>query len=152
MKTSYLENAFFTLGVGVMMAFFPAWGADLSKYQWENRILLVFSPAPFDTGFKAFDRQLTENAAGVEDRDLLVFRLFEGGESRLEDQPLPATEADKLRRRFKTEPGRVTVILIGKDGGVKMVREGQPNLQEIFDRIDSMPMRQREMREKDQTR
>ncbi len=152
MKTSYSKKAFFSLGAGILTAFSPAWGIDLANYQWENRILMVFSPAPFHAEFTAFERQLTENAAGVRDRDLVVFRVFEAGESRLEDRPLPAAEADELRRRFKAEPGRLTVILIGKDGGVKMTRERHADLQEIFDRIDSMPMRRQEMREKDQNR
>jgi hypothetical protein len=65
---------------------------------------------------------------------------------------LSPEDTQKLRRRFGVRPGRFTVILIGKDGGVKMLREDRVELQEIFDLIDSMPMRQQEMQEKGKTR
>jgi hypothetical protein len=38
--------------------------------------------------------------------------------------------------------------LVGKDGGIKLKRGDQVDLREIFGLIDSMPMRQREMRQK----
>ena len=40
------------------------------------------------------------------------------------------------------------ILLVGKDGGVKMDSSNQPGLtlQNMFDRIDTMPMRKREMR------
>jgi hypothetical protein len=40
------------------------------------------------------------------------------------------------------------VILIGKDGGVKLVQEERVSLQAVFDLIDTMPMRRREMRQR----
>jgi hypothetical protein len=84
----------------------------------------------------------------IEDRDLLVFQVFEKGPSHLGEEPIAPAEAQALRRRFNVISGRFTVILIGKDGGTKMVCQGPVELQKIFDRIDSMPMRQREMRKK----
>jgi hypothetical protein len=126
----------------------PAWGTELKTFRWKNRLLLVFSPTESHPGFGAFNNSLIRASAGVKDRDLIVFRLFEKGPSRVDEEPLSSEEAESLRRRFGVKPGRFTVILIGKDGGVKMVREYEAELQAIFDRIDSMPMRQREMREK----
>jgi len=40
------------------------------------------------------------------------------------------------------------VILIGKDGELKLRKELPVELSEIFSVIDAMPMRQREMRER----
>ncbi|MFO7687606.1 MAG: DUF4174 domain-containing protein [Desulfobacterales bacterium] len=37
---------------------------------------------------------------------------------------------------------------MGKDGGIKLKRNDQVRLEEIFQLIDSMPMRQDEMRQK----
>jgi hypothetical protein len=121
---------------------------DLDIYHWKSRLLVVFAPTPSYAGSGAFDRNLSRRTVEVMDRDLIVFRIFENGPSRVEEKPLSSEEAEALRRRFSVQSGRFAVILIGKDGGVKMVREHEADLQEIFDRIDSMPMRQREMREK----
>ena len=51
-----------------------------------------------------------------------------------------------LRKKYDVETGKLTLILIGKDGGEKMRQVGSIDLQSIFKRIDSMPMRQSEMR------
>jgi hypothetical protein len=123
-------------------------GIDLTSYRWKNRLLLVFSPTLSDARFEAFDRNVSKARAEISDRDLIVFKILETGTSRLEDEPLTPETAEELRRRFDVEPGRFTVILIGKDGGVKMVSENRADLEEIFDRIDSMPMRKREMKNK----
>jgi hypothetical protein len=56
--------------------------------------------------------------------------------------------AEKLRRRFNVQSGRFTVVLVGKDGGTKMVLEDRAELLKIFERIDDMPMRQQEIKER----
>jgi hypothetical protein len=43
-----------------------------------------------------------------------------------------------------------SLILVGKDGGIKLKRSDQVDLREVFELIDSMPMRQNEMRQKSQ--
>ena len=56
--------------------------------------------------------------------------------------------ADELRRRYDVSVDKpFALLLIGKDTGVKMRREGPVPMAEVFNLIDSMPMRQREMRE-----
>jgi hypothetical protein len=122
--------------------------ADLSGYQWKNRLLFIFAPSAGDAGYLALDEQLAKAAPEMEDRDLLVFRILEHGPSLLDGKPLPPDDAEALRRRFDVEPGKFTVVLAGKDGGVKLVEHKAVDLEAIFDRIDSMPMRRQEMRER----
>jgi hypothetical protein len=136
------------LFIGVFIMSSSSWSADLREYRWKNRLLLVFSPTASDPVYASFAEDVSSRSNDVKDRDLVVFKVFEKGTSRLEGQPLSQEDARNLRRRFRVKAGRFTVILIGKDGGVKMVREDQAELQEVFDLIDSMPMRQWEMREK----
>lgn len=136
------------IAVAAVLATSPASAGDLKSYRWKNRLLLVFSPTASEPGFAAFDRSLAEQRLEVTDRDLIVFRIFEEGSSRVEQKPLAREDAQELRRRFRVASGRFSVILIGKDGGVKMKRESRVDPAEIFDRIDSMPMRRQEMRNK----
>ena len=86
------------------------------------------------------------------DRDLLVCHIFESGETKLGHCPLSESSGDYLREKFSIKSSIFTVLLIGKDGGLKLRREGGVELDEIFSLIDTMPMRQREMREKSQQR
>ncbi|WP_420845130.1 DUF4174 domain-containing protein [Maribacter litopenaei] len=41
-------------------------------------------------------------------------------------------------------------MLIGKDGGIKMIENYPLVSQKVFDRIDSMPMRRAEMKDNNQ--
>ena len=104
------------------------------------------APYPADTRLVALEKHLSARRDDVQDRDLLVFRLLENGPSGRADQPLPPEEVAELRRRYKASAGRFSVTLIGKDGGIKLVQEDRVSLQAIFDLIDTMPMRRREMR------
>jgi hypothetical protein len=121
---------------------------DLSDYRWKQRLLFIFSPSTTDATFLALDKRLAQTALEIEDRDMIIFRIFENIPSRLSDNSLLPGDEEALRRRFGIEPGRFTVVLVGKDGGVKMVAHRDADLESIFNLIDSMPMRKQEMRDK----
>jgi hypothetical protein len=124
----------------------------LEDYRWKHRLILAFSPSTEDPGYRAFAKEIAVQAEEVIDRDLLVFHILETGEIKLGESSLQTGAGDYLRESFSISPGRFTVLLIGKDGGVKLRREGGVELNEIFSLIDTMPMRQREMKEKSKQR
>jgi hypothetical protein len=64
-------------------------------------------------------------------------------------QTLSAAEVRGLRKSYGVDEQNYAVLLIGKDGGVKLRREVPVTTTELFSLIDSMPMRKREMRESD---
>jgi hypothetical protein len=66
----------------------------------------------------------------------------------MDEEPLSPATARLLRERFRVPSGAFSIILVGKDGGVKLDRQDRTSLEEIFALIDSMPMRQQEMRRK----
>jgi hypothetical protein len=124
----------------------------LKDYQWKNRLILAFSPSTKDPGYRALAKEIAVQAEEVVDRDLLVFHILEAGKIKSGESSLQVGSGDYLRESFAIRPGTFTVLLIGKDGGVKLRREGGVELDEIFSLIDTMPMRQREMRAKSQQR
>jgi len=121
---------------------------DLGQYRWKNRLLFLFSPSSEIPAYQSLNRELNRNHDGVRDRDILVFRILEQGSSAMDSQEISPQGTINLRRRFGVNQGTFTVVLVGKDGGVKMQRPGPVSLSDIFGLIDSMPMRQREMQEK----
>lgn len=52
---------------------------------------------------------------------------------------------DLLRQRYKIQKGEFAVILIGKGGTEKLRRFHPVSNSALFETIDAMPMRQREM-------
>ena len=121
--------------------------ADLSKYRWRHRLLLIFSPSSQTPAFQKLVDKLQQQREGVADRDLIVFSLVNDGPSRVREVVLSRQESDNLRQRFRVTADEFRVVLIGKDGTVKL-SESAVKLPDIFALIDSMPMRQQEMQER----
>lgn len=116
---------------------------DLSSYKWKNRLLLVFAPS---TSGECEDqlRRLEGLERDFEERDLLLGKLLERDDGELDGTTVPSEEMVKLREGFTVEG--FAVILVGKDGTEKFRSEEPVAPEEIFRRIDAMPMRRREMR------
>lgn len=123
---------------------------ELNQFQWKNRLLFLFAPEHSNSLFSDLQSEIVAQKNGVQDRDLVVFEIIESGPSFMNTTRLDVQMAATLRKQFDVSPGRFTVILVGKDGGVKLKRHTRIKLNDIFALIDAMPMRQEEMRQKDQ--
>jgi hypothetical protein len=123
---------------------------DLAQFQWKNRLLFIFAQDVSHPLFKGLQSQIAAQKAEVEERDLIVFEVPAQGPARMNTNPLDQQEADSIRNHFAVPCNAFSLILFGKDGGIKLKRSDQVDLSEVFGLIDSMPMRQREMRQKSQ--
>lgn len=112
---------------------------NLNDFKWEKRIVLLKESD--DAGIK----QLREFNKEIKDRDVIWFRLKDGEIETNFDGELSENFADYLETEYFKE-FETNVFLIGKDGGIKS-KDEKLNLKNYFGQIDSMPMRQREMRE-----
>lgn len=112
--------------------FRDAAGADVQSYRWTARPVLVFGGSPDAPDFARQMEILRAVEEGLLDRDIVV----------LSDTAPEAPGA--LRRRFS--PEGFLVVLIGKDGGVKLSQTAPVSAETLFGTIDAMPMRRREMR------
>ena len=123
----------------------PALEFDLDALRWKHRILLLFGPSESDPSFRLQKQDLASRDQEVIERDLMVLEILEHGESRASDRMLSEKAAEAIRNRVGVRSGRFQVLLIGKDGGVKLRSEEPVPAQDIFGLIDSMPMRRQEM-------
>jgi hypothetical protein len=121
---------------------------DLTQFQWKNRLLFIFAEKASDPSFKKLQNQIIAQNAEVDDRNLIVFEVPAQGPARMNTIPLDRKDADSIRNHFAISNDTFSLILVGKDGGIKLKRSDQIDLTEVFELIDSMPMRQREMRQK----
>jgi hypothetical protein len=121
---------------------------DLTQFQWKNRLLFLFAPNRNHPSFDTLHKSLLAQKSEAADRDLMIFEILETGPSSLNTEDLDRQTAQSLREKFDISRGRYTVILVGKDGGIKLNRQGQIRLEDIFALIDTMPMRQEERRQK----
>jgi hypothetical protein len=120
----------------------------LAAHAWEHRPIVVFAPSPDDETLERQMELFEAHRAGLDDRDIVVYRVFEDEKPRGPDDVEPQEVADALRRRFQpTNP--FTVILVGKDTTEKLRTDDVLQIEKLFDTIDAMPMRQREMKRED---
>jgi hypothetical protein len=122
---------------------------DLNVYRWKNRLLMVFTSSQDDPNYQSLIKEMQGQRNGLQDRDILVFEIIEKGPSRLGGSPLKKDSADLLRKQFGIPPGQFCIVLIGKDGEEKRRWQSMVGFDVIFSVVDAMPMRQREMSERD---
>lgn len=128
----------------------PPMSFDEAAHQWVHRLLYVFAPSDEHPDLLAQRQLLDGTADGVRDRDLLIVTVIERGESRVDGAAMDVASADRLRTTHDVVPGEFAVILVGKDGTEKRRSAGPLAPEALFEQIDRMPMRQREMRERKQ--
>ncbi len=117
----------------------------MSVYRWKNRPLLVFAPSAQSAQLARQRAILSGNSAGLRDRDMVVIYVI-GNRVRAQFGRGPGMGAAALRRRYGVPRDQFRAILVGKDTGAKLSSRGPVSVGRIFRLIDSMPMRQREMR------
>jgi hypothetical protein len=119
---------------------------DLDAFKWKNRLIFLFAPHADDPMLEALRREISSRPQAVKERDLVIFEILESGDSRMDATPIDPQTATLLRERFGIPPKTFTLVLVGKDGGVKLRQNGTVELEAVFALIDSMPMRRNEMR------
>lgn len=134
-----------------MMALFAynptdAISMDLARFEWKNRLLLIFAPDDMHPHYERIGAEINAQSAEIRDRDLVVFEIFDKDPSKMNASPLSPADVNALRMHFGISRQKYALILVGKDGGVKLKRDNRVPLSEIFKLIDSMPMRKNEMR------
>lgn len=123
----------------------------LARHRWTHRLLIVDVPdtAAGRITLQAFRTALEDEVEEVRDRDLLVVAVGELGRAAPQLRPaldLSPSERQAVRRRLGLEGREPQLVLIGKDGGVKARQSGVFDLPRILALIDTMPMRQGEVR------
>ncbi len=141
----YVKNVF--IAISSLFLANPLFSQLPDHHRWSDRVILLFAPSPEHVAFQRQDHLLDEVRAGVSDRDLVIYRLFEDGGVDPQGQPLPAASVRSLRRAYRPSDG-FTFILIGKDGTEKLRETAVVSMEELFGLIDRMPMRRQEMRRK----
>jgi hypothetical protein len=82
--------------------------------------------------FDELHQSLRVQRVEVKDRDLVVFEIPEPIRSTMNSDSLDAQTVHWLREEFGVSHGGFTVILVGKDGGIKLRRQSQTRPPDIL--------------------
>lgn len=121
-------------------------GVELGDYLWKKRPLLLFAPSPNSPVYRPVPDSLSAHLEQIHDRHMVIIEVFQNGLVRIDGKSDSRHTAESFRQQFSAKKGELTAILVGKDGGLKLRQKGSLDLGEIFSLIDTMPMRQQEMR------
>ncbi len=124
--------------------------SSLRQHQWEDRVILIFAESAAHPRYQEQQKLLQSNEEGLTDRDLVVYRLFKQKAINPGGEIMKMKWADELKREFNRSRKSFFFVLLGKDGGVKLRSDQVVEMKQLFELIDSMPMRRAEMRRKEQ--
>ena len=134
------------IGRFVMLSFvmtvFTATAQNLEKYQWKNRIILLKENTIDSDRLTDQLQRLEADSKALAERDILIF-IITGG-----------SVYDTSKKRLDLNWDSIVenhglndfqgLILIGKDGGLKLKEGFIVDAKTIFELIDAMPMRKAE--------
>lgn len=109
--------------------------APLARYVWKNRLLVVVAPSPRDDNLVAQRRIFEQSAKGMAERQIVLIEAA-GDDDR----------ARAIRSRFSVGDRTFRVLLVGKDGNAAASSAKPFTADEVFGKVDAMPMRRDEMR------
>ncbi|MGB1234651.1 MAG: DUF4174 domain-containing protein [Planktomarina sp.] len=107
---------------------------NISDFKWQARPVIVFADSRFDPAFIQQMEYLAEGERDLIDRDIVWI--------------VDTDTVNTSDLRQKLRPHGFGMVLIGKDGGVKLRNALPWDLREISRVIDKMPMRQLEVEER----
>jgi len=125
---------------------------DLQQYQWENRIIVVYSnETELDLLSKSKQLELLKKEPNkLSERKILVIQAHKDRYKKNfpeNSEWISSTLKDELNISTKTE---FEVFLLGLDGGIKLRQQEILQTKKLISLIDGMPMRKAEIRRKDQ--
>ncbi len=115
----------------------PLW-EKLERLTWKNRVVVVYAPIDGSRQMQQQVQALSQKTAGIKERDMVVIECV--------GSTLSSEDKNVINRRFSHDLSKFGVWLIGKDGGVKLSSATAVTAEKLFDLIDTMPMRQSEMK------
>ncbi len=112
----------------------PEYDGALDAFLWHKRPIVVFADSPEDPRFQDQMQRLEKGAADLLDRDVVVLTDTD-----------PAQQSE-LRKALR--PRGFMLVIVGKDGGVKLRKPHPWSVRELNRTIDKFPSRLREVEER----
>ena len=120
----------------------------LESHLWQDRIILLFAP---DLQHSDLQKQLQlfeKNQAGLKERKLVVYQITPDNIKKNGGIFFEKNFKANLLEKYHPKKNTFTFVLIGLDGDEKMRSSKVVSLEKLFGKIDRMPMRQWEIKNK----
>lgn len=125
------------LGAAFGLAALPVHAQEdpLAEHLWTSRPVIIFADSDRDPRFARQMAELEKEPEALAERDVVILTDTDPGASR--------SDRSALRKKFR--PHGFNILLVGKDGEIKMRRPVVVTADDITRMIDRTPLRQQEM-------
>jgi len=124
----------FAIILGVISMVHRTEASQLDELRWKNRVLVIVGPGS-DAAVRR-QREIYESSAdGMVERQIVLAEVIDDSE-----------RSRQIRSALSADDKRFHVFLVGKDGRTAVSSEKPIPAEELFRRVDAMPMRRDEMR------
>ncbi len=114
--------------------FLDDFDSNLNEFLWKKRPIVVFADSDADPRFQEQLERLRSQEDALRERDVVILT---------DTNP---TERSELRRKLR--PRGFQLVLVGKDGDVKLRKPFPWTVRELNRTIDKIPLRVREIEER----
>lgn len=121
---------------------------SFDSYQWKNRLVVVFTDTLTNNRYRKQLELFKERTTEFKDRKLQLIVALPGKYREIFPETSGWIQDPNLYKYRRLASEEFEVILIGLDGGVKKRQSYVLSPEMLFDKIDSMPMRQAEIKER----
>ena len=133
-----------------ILIFTNVMGQNLNEHKWNNRILIIQASDELSDKYRDQLKEINDVNKELKERKLVVYTIVgdkykvTNYQSKISDNSWEAT--NELFGDLLDENYDFRVILIGLDGSIKLEKTTVLTRKELFNIIDSMPMRMNELR------
>lgn len=120
----------------------------LESHLWENRVVVLLTTEEDNTTYIEQRRALASEQDELKERDIVIYDIVRYSFAKQDGSILPHVSATAFFDAFHDmiDSHDFTLLLIGKDGDVKRIEHNFIAPDIMFQQIDAMPMRQRDIR------
>ncbi len=133
------------LGWGILTGGSLLSAQDLKQHQWDSRLLLIHVNELKSENYLNQISILKNELAGLEERKLLIYTFWKD-KFRVGFESKDWKQTDTEFTGWTNPDSGFEIILKGLDGSVKLRQDTVINAETLFNRIDSMPMRRKEIK------
>lgn len=117
---------------------------NLKKHQWDHRIILVMADSFENESLRKQVTEFNKYPNDISERKIIFYEVTPQYYKKVDNDNVVELGQSTLFDQYQEAKNKFIILLIGLDGGVKEKYQEFQSAQTIFDRIDTMPMRQRE--------
>ncbi|MFD0861548.1 DUF4174 domain-containing protein [Sungkyunkwania multivorans] len=137
--------------IGIVI-FTNVFGQNLKEHQWKNRVLIIQAVSESSVRYKEQLKEFDGSEKALKERKIVLYEIV-GDRIRFTDyqneKPRRSWEvADTSNLKGFDSDDQFNIRLIGLDGGTKLKKTEPLKKNELFQLIDTMPMRMRELKNK----